>query len=102
MIAWRPVDDVTWRLAEEALIVAKNNGWNPIEILDRRYLLLTPARERQIVINALENLQEDLERWQPHEMIRRVRRDGNGTPADMYRAICGYLKEYIDEQMRNV
>lgn len=89
------LDEDTYTAAQAALVTAKRHGWDQVEVLHQRNLLLSPAVRRHVQVAALVALEQDLGRWQPHEMLRRVRKVETGTPADMYLAMMGYLADYI-------
>lgn len=80
---------------------APRHGADVAEALDRKDLLSTPARERQIRVEALLTLYREWERWQPHELLRRKFHSGAQTsPADMYHVMMEFLEEYVEHEKR--
>lgn len=76
---------------------AKYHGVDPIEVLNRKDLLNTPAKERETQVETLRTLWREWDRWQPHELLRRKLHAGNpGSPADMYHVMMEFLEEYIE------
>ena len=91
-----PVDTLTYGKINAVLTGARTRGLSPIEELNRVGLLLTPAVDRRIRMQAIAGLLESLERWRPAEMLRRKLRNSEaGTPADMYSCILEYIQEYL-------
>jgi hypothetical protein len=87
------------KLARATLIRAQVSGADPVEFLHQRDLLLTPLMERSIEVAVLKRLADELMRWHPHEMLRRELPTGNpGTAADMYRAVQGFLDDFIQNR----
>lgn len=85
-------------------IVTKSrfHGADVVEALNYRDLLLTPAHENRIQLEVLRRFADELERWQPHEMLRRkYSSDGSRTPADMYHVIQEFLDEFITHRKEN-
>jgi hypothetical protein len=89
------LDEETYSATHACLGRARRGGWDAAESLHRLGLLLSPAVRQQVQVDALVALRQDLERWQPHEMLRRLHKVETSSPADMYTAIVSYLDEYI-------
>jgi hypothetical protein len=51
-------------------------------------------------MNALEDLRADLDQWSPAQFLRRVNKTKAPTATDMYRAILGYVDDYINDQAK--
>lgn len=94
-----PLDPVTWLAVTQALDRARWSGMNIPEALNKAGFILSPAARLEIERSILGRLLDELRLWQPHEMLRRAHlsQDG-GTPADMYRAVQGYLEEFIEHR----
>ena len=74
-------------------------GGDYIETLNGKGLLATPAREREIRVEALTTLSREIGRWQPHEMLRIKFHEGNPcTPADMFFVILEFIDRYIEHE----
>lgn len=83
----------------DVITTSRVHGTDYIEILNRKDLLATPAREREIYIEALLTYSRELQRWMPHEMMRRKFHPGNpGAPADMFYVMLEFLDEYIENR----
>lgn len=88
--------DITTALrAQIVLSKARRDGRDEIEALYRAGLLVTPSGIKAFKLDAMTALEDSLESWAPREYLRKVRKTGNYTPDDMYRAIMMYVKEYI-------
>jgi hypothetical protein len=94
-----PMPDDFAKLTRSALARAQVTGSDPAEFLHGAGLLLTPAVERGIEVAVLKRFADELMRWHPHEMLRRELPTGNpGTAADMYRAVQGFLDDFIQSR----
>ena len=91
-----PLDEATYLAVLAQLTRARRGGWDAAEVLHEAGLILSPAVRRQVEVTVLEAFARELERWRPHEFLRRVHRDKPSTPVDMYEAIRSYLADYID------
>ena len=90
-----PLDEATYLAVHSRLERARRGGWDPAEVLHEAGLVLSPAVRRRIEVGTLESFARELERWRPHEFLRRVHKDTASTPVDMYEAICSYLSDYV-------
>jgi hypothetical protein len=82
-----------------AIAQARLRGQDPAERLHKARLLLVPAEERAIETAVLHRFAEELQRWQPHEMLRRkFRTEAPCTPADMYVVLQEFLTEFIEHR----
>lgn len=83
----------------DVIIKARFHGADAAEALNYKGLLLTPAEERGIRVRALQRFQDELSRWQPHEMLRRKFNPAHTpTPAEMYVVIQEFLDELIQDE----
>mgnify|MGYP001573554711 CR=1 FL=1 len=96
-----PLDEATYLAVQASLTRARRGGWDAAEVLHEAGLVLSPAVRRRVVVAELEAFARELERWRPHEFLRRVHKDMPSTPADMHEAICSYLADYIDVRRRS-
>jgi hypothetical protein len=81
------------------LATVNRRGGDHVEALNEKDLLLTPLKQKAIELDVLRRFSDELMRWQPHEMLRReLPGNGPGTPADMYRAVQGFLDDFIKER----
>jgi hypothetical protein len=92
-----PLDQPTYLRAKWSLENARVWGTDPVEQLHELGLILTPAKERQLKLQAMEFLLAEIEGWRPAEFIRRTDKSGTGaTPADLHRRICEFVQDHID------
>lgn len=89
------LDEETYIAVHATLDRARRNGWDAVEVLNSAGLLLSPAARQQIQLTALAAFRADVNRWLPHEFLRRVRKVGTSSPTDMHGAMMGYLADYI-------
>lgn len=83
----------------DAVDRSRYHGVDYVDALNGKDLLLTPVREKEIAVEALQRLWREWDRWQPHEMLRRKFHSGNPcTPADMYHVMMEFLEEYIQHE----
>jgi hypothetical protein len=83
----------------DAVNRSKYHGVDYVDVLNGRDLLLTPAKEREVTVEALTRLWREWDRYMPHEMLRRKFHAGNPcTPADMYYVMMEFLEEYIQHE----
>lgn len=78
---------------------AREAGLDVCEYLDARALLLTPTRTRQLRVQVLEELQRSMDKWEAHEYLRRINRDGPWTPQQMLEAVRLFMSEYISAEI---
>lgn len=91
-----PLDQETYEKIKGYLVIARNTGQDPIEALHRWGFILSPAVDADIRIQALEYVREQLQSWRAVEMLRRNSSNINqSTPADLYRAVWGWLDALI-------
>ena len=83
----------------DIVLKAKYHGADYIEVLNRKDLLNTPAKERENRVESLNYLAREWDRWQPHEMLRRKHSGSNPcTPADMFYVMREFLDEFIEHE----
>lgn len=88
-------------LVRRIINMAPRHGADVVEALDRKDLLSTPAREREIRVETLRTLWREWDRWQPHELMRRKFHAGaQNSPADMYHVLMEFLAEYIEHERK--
>lgn len=91
-----PLDTETFMKVHASIGRAKWRGGSIPEQLHQDGLLWTPDRARDLQATTLQFILEEVQRWQPHEFLRKVKRDGGqATPTDMYMAICQWLEEHV-------
>jgi hypothetical protein len=89
------LDEDTYMAVHATVDRARRTGQDLVEALNERSLLLSPAARRSVQVEALRAFERDVQRWLPHEFVRRVRKAEAATPADMYEAMLSYLADYI-------
>jgi len=83
----------------DVIVKSRYHGADVAEALNYKGLLLSPVEERNIRVRALQRLQDELSRWQPHEMLRRKFNPAHTpTPAEMYVVIQEFLDELIQDE----
>jgi hypothetical protein len=91
-----PLDEETARRVHSSLNYARWHGESIPERLHKDGLLWTPDKAREVQVSTLQFILEEVQRWQPHEFLRKVKRDGGqATPTDMYMAMCQWLEEHV-------
>lgn len=91
------LDQDTFSAVAAACVVARFQGTAIPEELQRRGLLWTPARERELRMDTLHRFQHQLDTVRPVELLRLARKvEGQSSPADMLESIKIYLDKYID------
>lgn len=105
MTTRKPVVPVPLNMAADIRRIingAPSHGADAVEALNRYELILTPLQRNRIEVEVLRKLADELQRWQPHEMLRRkFHVDGSRTPADMYHVIQEFLDEFIQKRKDN-
>ena len=90
------LDPDTWVHVVAVLERAHKKGLDPAEQLHAQGLLLTPALRRQLRVETMQFLVNELTSWRPAEMLRvKFRPTHTATPADMYSAIVAFLDQHI-------
>lgn len=88
-----PAEDDTIR---NTINRSRRLGRDIVDDLDTAKLLLTEETKHQVTMEALRTLREDLRKWSAVEYLRRIHKDQASTPQDMYRAILGYVDDYLN------
>ena len=92
-----PLDQPTYLRAQWLIGHARTFGLDLVEHLHEAGLILTPDRERQIKLQAMEFLLAEIGGWRPAEFIRRTDKSGTGaTAADLHLRICEFVQDHID------
>lgn len=92
----QPIDGPTYRDATEVLQIAQRHGLDPIESLHRADLILTPARDKVIRLQAMNFMLRQVLSWMPHEFLRRkFSAEHPASPKDMYSCITEFMEETI-------
>ena len=92
-----PLDEPTYLRVKWGLEHARLWGHDPAEQLHELELILTPAKEQQIKLEAMNFLLAEIQGWRPAEFIRRTDKSGTGaTPADLHRAVCDFIQDHIN------
>ena len=95
-------DTLTALTAQVALSRARRDGRDEVEALHREGLLATPARIKEAKLEALRSLEVSLLTRAPREYLRKIRKTGDYTPDDMYRALMMYVDEYLQAYMKEL
>lgn len=74
------------------------NGQDLLEQLLLRQVVTVPRVVGRIRHEALVQLRQDLDKWSPAQFLRRVNKTTAPTATDMYRAILGYVDDYIENE----
>lgn len=91
-----PLDDMSYRRVRDALLHALDRGLDPAEELHRADLILTPARDKIIRLQAMNYLIRQVQSWRPAEFLRRkFGAEHPASPADMYSCIIEFLEEHV-------
>jgi hypothetical protein len=91
------LDQPTYLRAQWLLGQARVFGVDPIEHLHASGLILTPERERQLTVQAMEFLLAEIKGWRPAEFIRRTDKSGTGaTAADLHLRIQEFIQDHIN------
>lgn len=88
---YKALDEETYNRVQEVLDMARRLGKDPIEVMSRHGILLTPEVDKRIRLQAMWYLISQVEQWQPHEFARRHK---NPTQADIHMEILRFLKEH--------
>lgn len=90
------LDKATYDKIVRATMLARYQGRTVAEVLNEQRLVWTPAREREIRLQALRFVLEEMTGWSPAEFLRR-RKKGleSATPTDMYICIREWLQEHL-------
>ena len=92
-----PLDPQMYRVVHAALRFARIHGKDEAEVLAGSDLLLTKARDKEIRLQAMSYLVQQVQRWGPHEFLRRkFDAQHSSTPNDMYVCILEFLEEHVD------
>lgn len=94
------IDAKTREMLDVASRRAVKDGRDLFEVLDGVTLVLTPARRKEIEIQALEMVWHKLDELQPADVLRVFTGSGSGTPADMYRAVLDWLEALINDRVK--
>lgn len=93
----QPLDQPTYLRIQWSLEYARRFGIDLAEQLHELDLILTPAKERAIKLQAMQFLLSEVEGWRPAEFVRRTDKSGTGaTAADVHRNICTFIQDHID------
>lgn len=79
---------------------AKRAGLDLFEFLERQGWLATTSATRRVEVERLRDLQRSMQRWDAHEYLRRVDRNGPWSPQQMLEAIHLYIEDYITAVIR--
>lgn len=97
----QPLDQPSYLRVQWGLEYARRFGIDLAEQLHDLGMILTPAEERRIKIQAMEFLLAEISGWRPAEFIRRTDKTGTGaSAADVHRNICEFIQEHIDQVKR--
>lgn len=95
-MAKQPVDEQTFQKAYAIIRGSIIRGVNPVEVLHQYGLLLTPAEDRRIRLEAMKFILEQMTDWSPAQFLRRNHRVlEQTTQQDLYNCIRGWLEDHI-------
>lgn len=81
---------------------ARRMGRDPVEALINAGLILTPEAKKKIRLEVLHELRASILNFSPAQFLRRVNRGLEAaSPAEMYRAITGYIFDFINQEATN-
>ncbi len=89
-----PLDVETYAKVRKVLRSANWHGQDAAEALHRADLLLTPARDKLIRLQAMNYLLGQIINWEPYEFLRR-KVQSEYSPTDMYRIIIEFIEDHI-------
>lgn len=93
----KPVPFEFWVQVNACLLQAQRTGQDPTELLNKAGLLLTPAQDKRIRLEAMNYLLRQITSWQPHEFLRRkFHAQHSASPADMYICVVEFVEEHIE------
>lgn len=91
-----PLDPETYLRTRQVLQDCIRRGADPIEELHRADLLLTPARDKVIRLQAMNYLLRQVQSFRPAEFLRRkFHAQHSASPTDMYSCIVEFLEEHV-------
>lgn len=91
-----PLDPDTYLRVKDAMVRATRLGLDFAEELNRANLLLTPAQDKLIRLQAMNYLLRQVTSWRPAEFLRRkFLAEHPATPKDMYICIVEFIEEHI-------
>lgn len=95
-MARQPVDEKTYQMALACIKASFVQGTDPVERLQRHGLLLTPAEDRRIRLEAMKFILEQMTDWSPAQFLRRNHRVLEATTqSDLYICIRQWLEDHI-------
>jgi len=93
----RPLDPEAQVQVQQVIEHARYAGGNIPTWLNSAGLLWTKEKEAKLKKEVLSKLLQDMKSWLPHEYLRTVNKElVNCTPVDMYRAMIGFIEQYLD------
>lgn len=92
----QPLDPETYLRVKDVLARATRLGLDPAEQLNVAGLLLTPAQDKLIRLQAMNYLLRQVTSWRPAEFLRRkFLAEHPATPKDMYVCIVEFIEEHV-------
>jgi hypothetical protein len=92
----QPLEPEDYLKAHTVLVDALRHGRDWVEALNSTGLLLTPAQDRRIRLEAMQYLVRQVQSWRPAEFLRRKFNASHPcTPADMYSCVLEFLEEHV-------
>ena len=96
MVKPGPIDPDTYVKVNAVITSARVRGLSLIEELNRIGLLLTPAQDKRIRLEAMSFIADQMSNWSPVEFLRRKHRNLNvTTQQDLYNCIYEWIVDHI-------
>jgi len=91
-----PIDPESYQTVKGLLAWSQTSGQDPVEVLHRNGLVMTPDLAHRLKVEALEGLHKEMVSWRPAEFLRsKYPPSHTASPKDMYICIVEWLEKVI-------